>query len=120
MRNISFSLTKPQFLDRSKDVTRRLGWGNLTPGQDLMACEKCQGIKPGEKVVHLGQIIVMSAWEERLDKMTSNINYGQEEVIREGFPDLTPAEFVAMFCKFNKCLPSQLVTRIAFCHAPEN
>lgn len=120
MRNISFSLTKQQFRDRTKDVTRRLGWGNLKPGQGLMGCEKCQGIKPGEKIVRLGQIIVMSAWSERLDKMITDQKYGQSEVIREGFPDLTPAEFVAMFCQFNKCDPTQLITRIAFCHAPEN
>ncbi len=120
MRNISFSLTIAQFKDSSKDVTRRLGWGNLKPGQDLMACEKCQGIKPGEQLVRLGKIIVMSAGIERLDKLISDPRYGREEVAREGFPDLTPAEFVAMFCKHMKCEPSQLITRIAFCHAPEN
>lgn len=120
MRNISFSLTTPQFKDRSKDVTRRLGWENLKPGQDLMGCEKCQGLKPGEPLVRLGKIVVMSARRERLDMMISDPKYGREEVIREGFPDLAPAEFVAMFCKHNKCEPGELITRIAFCHAPEN
>ena len=32
MRNISFSLTEEQFLNGSKDVTRRLGWLFLKPG----------------------------------------------------------------------------------------
>ncbi len=120
MRNISFSLTIAQFKDRSKDVTRRLGWGNLKPGQDLMGCEKCQGLKPGEQIIRLGEIIVMSARIERLDALLQDPGYGLSECHREGFPNLTPAEFVAMFCKHNKCEPSQLITRIAFCHAPVN
>jgi capsid protein len=50
MRNISFSMTESQFLDGSKDVTRRLGWLTLQAGDHLMACRKCQGLKPGEKI----------------------------------------------------------------------
>ena len=38
MRNISFSLTTRQFRDGSKDVTRRVNWQNLKPGDHLMAC----------------------------------------------------------------------------------
>ena len=118
MRNISFSLTTPQFLDLSKDVTRRLAWLNLKPGEALMACEKCQGIKPGEKVVKLGEITVITTRRERLDLMITDAAYGQAECIREGFPHLTPSEFVAMFCKHNKCEPSDLITRIEFHPAP--
>lgn len=118
MRNISFSLTTPQFLDLSKDVTRRLAWLKLKPGDALMACEKCQGIKPGENVVKLGEIVVMSASRERPDLMLTDAAYGASEVIREGFPDMTPAQFVEMFCKHNKCEPATIITRIAFCHAP--
>jgi len=117
MRNISFSLTKSQFLDKSKDVTRRLGWGNLDAGQSLMGCEKCQGIKPGEKIVKLGVIDIASVRHERLDRMIDDPVYGKAEAIREGFSDLTGAQFVAMFCKHMKCPPSQVVTRIEFSHA---
>ena len=46
-RNISFFLTKRQFLDRSKDVTRRLGWNWVKPGDVLCGIEKGQGLKRG-------------------------------------------------------------------------
>jgi hypothetical protein len=59
-RNISFSMTEPQFLDGSKDVTRRMGWLRIKPGDVLNACRKCMGLKPGEKIVRLGQIVVVS------------------------------------------------------------
>lgn len=36
-RNISFSLTEPQFLDGTKDVTRRMGWKSLQAGVELVA-----------------------------------------------------------------------------------
>jgi hypothetical protein len=72
MRNISFSFTEEQFLDGSKDVTRRLGWANLKPGQRLMGCQKCQGIKPGEKIVRLGEIEVVSVRREPLQSMAAD------------------------------------------------
>lgn len=119
MRNISFSLTTPQFLDLSKDVTRRLGWLNLKPGDALMACEKCQGIKPGEKLVRLGKIVVMSVRREPLQRMSADAAYGRSEAIREGFPEMSGGQFVEMFCKHMKCLPSEVVTRIEFRHESE-
>ena len=36
MKRISFSMTEPQFVDRTKTVTRRLGWRNLKPGEHLL------------------------------------------------------------------------------------
>lgn len=108
MRNISFFLTTPQFLDGSKDVTRRIGWKDLKPGTVLRACRKCQGIKKGESVEPLGLIRVLSVRSEPLDAID------QADVIREGFPDMTPAEFVAMFCQHMGCEPSQAVNRIEF------
>jgi hypothetical protein len=118
MRNISFSLTEEQFLDGSKDVTRRLGWLFLKPGDPLMGCEKCQGIKPGESIVRLGEIYVLGVSRERLDRMITEPEYGAAEVIREGLPNLAPAEFVAMFCKHMACKPNHIITRIVFHHAP--
>lgn len=41
-------------------------------------------------------------------------HYGAQEVILEGFPDMTPPEFVDMFCRHNKCRPDKLVNRIRF------
>jgi hypothetical protein len=108
VRLISFSMTKQQFRDRSKTVTRRLGWANLKPGEQLRAVEKAQGLKKGEKVVDLGIIRVVSARREPISAITL------EDVIREGFPDLTAEEFISLFCKANKCEADREVTRIEY------
>lgn len=114
MRNISFSLTTPQFRARTKTVTRRLNWLNLKAEDELMGCEKCQGIKPGEQIVRLGPIRVVSARREPLDEMIRSPFYGVAEAVSEGFPGLSGAEFVAMFCKHMGCLPTREITRIEF------
>ena len=108
MRNISFSLTKDQFRARTKTETRRLGWWFLKPGDLLMGCEKCQGLKPGEPIVRMGAVRVVNLFRERLDAITA------EAVVREGFPDMAPPEFVAMFCKHMKVKPFKIITVIKF------
>ena len=114
-RNISFALTINQFYDGSKDVTRRLGWKNLQPGEILCAVEKSQGIPKDGKIRKLGLIRVVSARRERLSRMTGDPSWGEIEVRREGFPNMTPAEFVEFFCATHKgCSPSTYVTRIEF------
>jgi len=45
-RNISFALTTKQIRNRSKTVTRRLGWLHIKKGDVLNACVKCMGLKP--------------------------------------------------------------------------
>ncbi|MDR0843037.1 MAG: hypothetical protein LBP68_06435 [Acidobacteriota bacterium] len=110
MRNISFSLTTPQFVAGDKTVTRRLGWKFLKPGDRLMAVEKAQGLRKGEKVKRLGVIEVVGVRREPL----RSIAYGAGETAREGFPHMTPAEFVAFFCVANKCESDTEVTRISF------
>lgn len=108
MRNISFALTTAQFLDGSKSVTRRLGWKTLKPGDVLMACRKCQGLRPGEKIERLGPIRVVKVWREQLYLITKS------DVIREGFPDMSAGEFVDMFCKHMGVQSDAEVTRIEF------
>lgn len=108
MRQISFFLTEPQFRAGTKDVTRRLGWKNLKPGDRLMGVRKSQGLKAGEHPVELGEVEVVSVRLERLDAIT------QPDVEREGFYLSTPAQFVEMFCEHMKCEPSTEVTRIEF------
>lgn len=116
MRNISFSLTEEQFLDDSKTVTRRLGWKFLKPGDRLMGCRKCMGLKPGESIVRLGEIEVVSVRREPLNRMSADAAYGRAEAIREGFPEMTGGQFVEMFCEHMKATPSTVVTRIEFRH----
>lgn len=109
MRNISFALTTKQFLDQSKTVTRRMGWRNLQVGDRLKGVEKCQGLKKGEKIKVLGEIEIVSVWFEPLYSIT------KDEVIKEGFPDMSPSEFVEMFCKTHKgCDPDTEITRIEY------
>lgn len=114
MRHISFALTTEQFRARTKTVTRRLGWMNLKSGAYLMAVEKAQGLKKGEKVTKLGPIHVIHVRREKLCELTDSPYYGALEVLAEGFPGMTPADFVAMFCRHNKCTPETYVTRILF------
>lgn len=117
-RNISFALTTEQFRNRTKTVTRRLGWKFLKPGDVLCGCVKCMGLKPGERIERLGFIRVVSVRRERLSKMTSFLSYGFQETTREGYPDGShkhfPSVFVDMFCSAMGCEPTDEVTRIEF------
>lgn len=108
MRNISFMLTTQQVRDGTKDVTRRLGWWNLKPGTRIMACEKCQGIPKGGKMVRIREIEIVSVRKESLDWID------EADVKREGFPKMTPGQFVEMFCKHNDCFETTDVNRIEF------
>ena len=107
-RNMSFFLTQKQFKDKTKTVTRRLGWHNLKVGEVLNGCEKCQGLKKGEKINVMGQIVIVDTNWEPLNFIT------YEECILEGFPYMTPMEFIDFFCKSAKCQPSTPVNRIQF------
>lgn len=108
MLNMSFSYTTTQFCEDLKDITRRMGWLRLQPGDKFMAIEKGMGLKKGEKVVRLGECVCVSNTREPLNAIT------QDDVNREGFPNWTPAQFIAFFCKANKCKSDQIVSRIVF------
>lgn len=110
-RNISFMLTKKQFANQTKTVTRRLGWRFLKLGDILNGCEKCQGLRKGEKIKKLGQIRVVRLNQEFLQSITPL------EVVLEGFPQMTPDEFIDFFCQSHRgCTPETVVTRIEFEH----
>lgn len=114
-RNISFALTTAQFKARSKTVTRRMGWLHAKTGDELCGVEKSQGLKPGEKIVRLGVVRVTDVRREPLRLMIDDPAYGQQECIREGFPDMTPEAFVEFFCASHKgCQPESVVTRIEY------
>lgn len=108
MPNISFFLTTQQIREKRKTVTRRLGWWRLKSGTILNACVKCQGLKKGEKIEVLCQIRVLSTKEEPLYAIT------QEECIKEGFPEMTPSQFILMFISHMKCSFNTPVNRIEF------
>lgn len=114
MRQISFALTITQFRAQTKHVTRRCGWWNLEPDDELMGIEKSQGLKKGERVVKLGPILIVDLREERLSRLEREPEYGKREMILEGFPGLEPAEFVYRFCLSHKCKPWDFVNRIEY------
>lgn len=107
-RRMSFSMTKAQFLDGSKTVTRRLGWRNLEPGEELVAVEKCMGLQKGERQKVLGRLRVIDVRREPLSHIT------EEDVVSEGFPNMTTGDFIGVFANAMKCWGSTIVTRIEF------
>lgn len=108
-RNISFALTTAQFLDGSKDVTRRLGWEFLEPGDVLCAVKKCMGLRKGEKLQRLGYLVVTGVRREPLNKIS------MLDVVREGFPGWGRRRFIEFFCEGHKgCRPDTVITRIEF------
>ena len=117
MRLMSFSATWPQILDGSKTVTRRLGWAHLKPGERFQAIQKGQGLKKGERVVRGPVLECVSNDPENLFQV--GYLHDDHETAREGFPEMTPRQFVEMFKELNKCKSSQSVNRIEFKYVEE-
>lgn len=107
-RNMSFMLTTEQIRNRTKTVTRRLGWDFLKPGDIINACEKCMGLKKGEKIVKLATLRVTD--KRKIDMESID----DADLVREGFPEMSRSEFVEMFCRTHKCSSGQMVNRIEF------
>jgi hypothetical protein len=110
-RLMAVALTTRQVRDRSKTVTRRLGWRMLAPGDPLTLCEKVQGRKPGEPLIRIAEVTVVSVRREPLNAITA------EDVAAEGFPQMTVTAFVSFFCETHKgCEPGTVVTRIQWAY----
>lgn len=120
MRNISFALTTDQIRAGTKTVTRRMGWLHLKPGDLLSPVVKGMGLKPGEKIERIRPPIrVKQVTRELLSHMHLPCN--ELECYLEGFPEMTPAQFIEMFCKSHKgCTPNTMVTRIEFEYTTDN
>lgn len=108
MRNMAFSITTQQMYDKTKSVTRRLGWSFLKPGDIVMAIEKGQGLKKGEHIKKIYPIEIVSIRGESLSSITI------EDVAREGFPQMNVPQFVRMFAKSHGCDVHTMVNRIEF------
>jgi hypothetical protein len=110
-RLMSVALTVPQVRDGSKTVTRRDGWLMLKPGDPLTLCEKVRGRKKDEPLVRIADVQVVSVRREPLNAITP------DDVAAEGFPDMTPDQFVAFFCATHRrCYPGTEVTRIQWAY----
>jgi len=112
-RLMSVTLTADQVVDRTKTVTRRLGWLSLKEGDTLTLCRKVMGRKPGEPLERLAEVQVVSARREPLRAIT------REDIAREGFASAALDhnrdarwDFITFFCEHMKCKPDTLVTRI--------
>jgi hypothetical protein len=108
---MAVSLTLEQARNRTKTVTRRTGtsWLKLRPGDRLTLCEKVMGLRKGEKVKPVVTVEVTGVRREPLNAITP------ADVTAEGFPQMTPAEFVTFFCDTHRgATPQTEVTRIAW------
>jgi hypothetical protein len=94
-RLMSVALTEQAVIERRKTVTRRLGWKFLKPGDRLTLCRKVMGRKPGEPLVRLAEVEVVSVRREPLGAVLDN----PDDVRREGFQAIGPLAFVAFFCQ---------------------
>lgn len=111
MRNISFAATEDQILAQTKDVTRRMGWLKAKAGDILQPVRKGMGIPKGGKAVKLGcPIRIISVRREKLFCIGGDF----EEVKREGFQGLNPADFTRIFIELNRCHLDSVITRIEF------
>lgn len=107
-RNMSFAMTTRQFKSRSKHVTRRFGWWFLRPGDVVQGVEKSMGLKKGERIKPLGLIEIVSTRAEPLNAITA------EDVVKEGFPDWTPRQFIDMLVQHYNTDPESIVNRIEY------
>jgi hypothetical protein len=106
-RLMAVSLTEPQVRARTKTVTRRLGWRMLRAGDQLTLCRKVMGRRNGEPLERITNVEVISVRREPLNAITAG------DVAAEGFPQMTPAQFVSFFCGTHRgCGPGAEVTRI--------
>jgi hypothetical protein len=118
MRSISFALTTEQIRNRTKTVTRRVGWQHLKRGTILQGVVKGMGLKKGESPEKLAVIVVTKVEREPLNMMSLAEQYGDREAIKEGFPHLEGHQFVRMFAENMGVKQSDEITRIEFRYIP--
>lgn len=91
-RLMSVSFTEAAVRARTKTVTRRKGWLFLKPGDRLTLCRKVMGRKPGEPLVRICDVEVISVRREPLIAVAE-----PGELEREGCGHLHPAVFHANY-----------------------
>jgi hypothetical protein len=110
-RLMSVAFTEQAVRDRRKTVTRRKGWAHLRPGERLTLCRKVMGRKKGEPLVRIVDVEVVSVRREPLSSITA------DEVAREGFPGMSPGEFIRrFFIEPQGIQPADPVTRIEWAY----
>ena len=103
---MSFRWTEQQLVAGIKTVTRRLGWWKVRPGDQLLAIRQWQELPKGSHQHILGSILIRGARPERVKDITP------DDVVREGFPDMTTDQFIAFFCRGHRISPLHVINRI--------
>ncbi len=124
-RLMSVSLTEPAVVDRTKTVTRRLGWKFLKRGDRLTLCRKVMGRRKGDPLVRLAEVEVVDVRRERVWDITDD-DIAREGVDPEWFEEYfedtrQPGQvaWVAWFCEQMDCAPDDEVTRIEWRYLDE-
>jgi len=106
---MSVTYTEAAVRDRRKFVTRRKGWRDLKPGTRITLCQRLR-VSP---IVRIVDVEVISVRREQLDQITA------DDVAREGFPEMSPAEFIdTFFVRAQNMRPTDEVTRIEWRYLP--
>ena len=104
---MAVSLTESQVRARTKSGTRRVGRRMLRAGDQLTLCRKVMGRRPGEPLERIANVEVTSVRREPLAAIIV------ADVVAEGFPQMTSAQFVSFFCSTHRgCGPGTQVARI--------
>lgn len=115
---MSFALTIDQILARTKTVTRRTGWRDLCPGDELLAVDRARGVPHSAQRV-LARLRVKSVERAPLGEILYRVAWSDDPAL-EGFPELGPLRFIEMFCRKFKCDPGIEVARILFEYIEED
>jgi hypothetical protein len=113
-RLMSVAFTEDAVRRRTKTVTRRKGWTFLAVGDRITLCRKVMGRKPGEPLVRIAEVEVLSVRREPLERIT------EQDLDREGFPGMSRQEFIRrFFVDAQGIQPGDLVTRIEWAYLGE-
>ena len=120
-RLMSVAFTEDAVRERRKTVTRRKGWwldknGRriLTPGDQLTLCRKVMGRKPGEPLIRICDVEVVTVCRQPLCAVAH-----PGELTKEGFPEWddptdprSHLQFIERYFTPQNLAPDDEVTRI--------
>jgi hypothetical protein len=113
-RLMSVAFTEQAVRDRTKTVTRRKGWQFAKPGDRITLCRKVMGRKKGEPLERICDVEVVHVQRHPLSLLLSaDPQEVRDEMAAEGFPDMSPDEFVQrFFVDAQGMSPDDEVTRV--------
>tara|TARA_R110000782_G_scaffold259110_2_gene349300 strand:+ start:13482 stop:13832 length:351 start_codon:yes stop_codon:yes gene_type:complete len=104
---ISFRDTPSQIRTKTKTVTRRNNWRHAKIGMQLRGVNRLPTKQnPHPKTICFVEITAVDLVRVR--------DIDQADCDAEGFPELDPIEFIALYCTIHKKKPHDWITRIEF------